>query len=171
MIKSLFSLLKGLAPSLFRDLSALRDMISSAGVKATKRALRRRNEREKCIIPCVAYAHNNKRKLRHESIPTEVFLFLSAKKSRNRLDASLLIWAFLENQMLAKIHIVIPIEKEIISALENRFSFVDCISQRKIWRKTFGLISILIPYHFYASLLANKVAYFRYCPLVVVDDS
>ena len=38
---------------------------------------------------------------------------------------------FCENQMLAKIHIIIPVEKQIISALENYFPFVDRTSQTR----------------------------------------
>ena len=37
--------------------------------------------------------------------------------------------AFRENQMLAKVRIVILIEKQIMSALRNRFPFLDCTSQ------------------------------------------
>ena len=38
---------------------------------------------------------------------------------------------FCENQMLAKIDVVIPIGKQITSALENRFLFVDRTSQTR----------------------------------------
>ena len=57
--------------------------------------------------------------------------------------------------MLAKLHIVVPIEKQIMSGLENRFISSITLLKREIWRQTFGSISVLIPYHFYASLLAN----------------
>ena len=44
---------------------------------------------------------------------------------------------FLENQMLAKVHIVIPIEKKIMSALRNRFPFLDRTSQMQDMEKNF----------------------------------
>ena len=40
------------------------------------------------------------------------------------------------------------------------------LPKRKIWRKTFGPISILIPYHFMLRCWRTKVANFRYCPPV-----
>ena len=42
---------------------------------------------------------------------------------------------FRENQMHAKVYIVIPIEKEILSALRNRFPFLDRTSQRQDMEK------------------------------------
>ena len=54
-----------LAPSLFRDISALRNIVTSAGAQTLKRTLRR-----KCA-------------------PAEVTMYLSADVSRNRLGASL----------------------------------------------------------------------------------
>ena len=44
---------------------------------------------------------------------------------------------FRENQMHANVYIVIPIEKQILSALGNRFSFLDRTSQRQDMEKTF----------------------------------
>ena len=46
--------------------------------------------------------------------------------------------AFRENQMPAKVRIIIPIEKQIMSALRNRFPFLDRTSQtqdieKNIW--------------------------------------
>ena len=47
-----------------------------------------------------------------------------------------------------------------MSVLGNRFPFIDRTSQTRLKEKTFGAISVLIPYYFYASL----VAYFCFCP-------
>ena len=58
--------------------------------------------------------------------------------------------------MRAKIHIAISIEKQIVSALRNRFPFVDRTSQTRDMEKRSLRIIILIPYHFYMSSLANK---------------
>ena len=41
------------------------------------------------------------------------------------------IGAFRESQIHAKVYIVIPIEKQILSALRNRFPFLDRTSQRQ----------------------------------------
>ena len=76
-----------------------------------------------------------------------------------------------ENQMIGKIHIVTPIEKQIVSALENRFPLVDCTPQTRDKEKRSEPISVLISDHFYASSLANKGYFFRYCPSVVVCES
>ena len=73
---------------------------------------------------------------------------------------------FRENQMLAKAHIVILIENQIMPAFGNRFAFVDHTSQTRDMEETFGKISVVIPYYFHASLLATKVAHFRCCPSV-----
>ena len=43
-----------------------------------------------------------------------------------------------------------------MSALKDRFPFLDRTSQMQDMEKTFGPISVLIPYYFYSSLLANK---------------
>ena len=42
---------------------------------------------------------------------------------------------FRENQMHARVYIVIPIEKQILSALRNRFPFLDRTSQRQAMEK------------------------------------
>ena len=42
---------------------------------------------------------------------------------------------FRENQMHAKVYIVIPIEKQILSALRNRFPFLDRTSQKQDMEK------------------------------------
>ena len=42
---------------------------------------------------------------------------------------------FRENQMHAKVYIVIPIEKQILSALRNGFPFLDRTSQRQDMEK------------------------------------
>ena len=69
--------------------------------------------------------------------------------------------------MLAKITIVIPIEKQIMSALGNRFPVVHCISQmrdieKNIW-SDFSFNNLL----FNASLLGRtKAAKFSYCSSV-----
>ena len=42
---------------------------------------------------------------------------------------------FRENQMHAKVYIAIPIEKQILSALRNRFPFLDRTSQRQDMEK------------------------------------
>ena len=52
--------------------------------------------------------------------------------------------AFRESQMHEKVYIVIPIEKQIFSALTNRFPFLDRTSQRQDMEKNIGPISILI---------------------------
>ena len=43
-----------------------------------------------------------------------------------------------ENKMLAKIHIVTPIEKQIVSALQNRFPLLDCTPQTRNMEKRSG---------------------------------
>ena len=72
------------------------------------------------------------------------------------------IGTFRENQMHAKVYIVIPIEKQMLSTLRNRFPFLDRTSQRQDMEKNSGPISILIPYYFCASLLANKGCKFSF---------
>ena len=42
---------------------------------------------------------------------------------------------FRKNQMHAKVYIVIPIEKQVLSALRNRFPFLDHTSQRQDMEK------------------------------------
>ena len=49
---------------------------------------------------------------------------------------------FRENQMHAKVYIFIPIERQILSALRNRFPFLDRTSQRQDMEKNIGPISI-----------------------------
>ena len=61
-----------------------------------------------------------------------------------------------ENQKHAKVYIVIPIEKQILSALRNRFPFLNRTSQRQDMEKNIRPPSVVIPYYFCASLLANK---------------
>ena len=46
--------------------------------------------------------------------------------------------AFRENQMHAKVYIVISIEKQILSALRNCFPFLDRTSQRQDMEKNIG---------------------------------
>ena len=69
---------------------------------------------------------------------------------------------FRENQMHTKDYIVITIEKQILSALRNRFPFLDRTSQRQDMEKNIGPTSILIPYYFCALLLANKGCKFSF---------
>ena len=57
---------------------------------------------------------------------------------------------FRENQMHAKVYIVISMEKQTLSTLRNRFPFLDRTSQKQDMEKIFGPISILIPYYFCA---------------------
>ena len=71
-------------------------------------------------------------------------------------NVSLFKGTFQKNQILAKVLAVIPIEKQIVSILGNRFPFFARTSQKRIMEKTFGPISISIPYHFYSPLLANR---------------
>ena len=59
-------------------------------------------------------------------------VIFGAMKSIRYEPIKLLKWAFRENKILAKIHIVMSIEKQIMSALGNRFfSFVDRTSQTR----------------------------------------
>ena len=67
--------------------------------------------------------------------------------------------------MLAKIHVVISIEKQIISAVKNRFPFVNRAYQTRDMEKNCRPISVLILYHSYASLLANKGSIFSLLPV------
>ena len=46
------------------------------------------------------------------------------------------------------------------------FLFSIALLKGKIWRETFGPISILIPYYFVLRCWRTKVANFRYCPPV-----
>ena len=73
--------------------------------------------------------------------------------------------------MLARINIVMPIVKQIMPVIKIVTLSSIVLLKRKIRRKTFGLKLSLIPYHFYASLLANKGCIFCYCPSVVVGES
>ena len=69
------------------------------------------------------------------------------------------------NQMLAKVHIIIVIEKQIMSLLENCFPFVDSTSQtRDMEKKKFGPISVLMPYYFCVLLFANKCCIVSFLP-------
>ena len=79
--------------------------------------------------------------------------------SENFPQFSTIKGAFRENQMHAKVYIVIPIEKQILLALRNRRT-----SQRQDMEENIGPISILIPYYFCASLLANKGCKFSLLP-------
>ena len=67
-----------------------------------------------------------------------------------------------ENQMLAKIHIVIPIDRQNMSDGRNHFLFVNHTSQTRDMEKNIRPISVLVSYHFYASLLANKDCIFSF---------
>ena len=75
---------------------------------------------------------------------------------------------FHENQMHAKVYIVIPIVKQILSALRNRFPFLDRTSQRQDMEKNiwtdFNFNTLLTI--FVLRCWRTKVANFRYCPPV-----
>ena len=77
-----------------------------------------------------------------------------------------------ENRMLAKIHIVIPIVKQIMSALENGVPFVDHATsmrdmEENIWNNfNFDTLSYLV---FVPGEQRQDI--FRYCPSVVVGES
>ena len=74
--------------------------------------------------------------------------------------------AFRESQIHVKVYIVIPIEKQILSALRNRFPLLDRTSQRQDMERNIWTDSILIPYYFALRCWRTKVANFRYCPPV-----
>ena len=98
---------------------------------------------------------------------TKVLTYLSKANSDSKfclVNSHIFKGAFRENQMHAKVYIVIPIEKQIFSALRNRFPFLDRTSQRQDMEKNIGPISILIPYYFCAPLLAKKGCKFSLLP-------
>ena len=77
---------------------------------------------------------------------------------------------FRESQMLAKVHIVIPIEKQITSALRNRFPCFYRTSQTQDMEKTFGPISLLIPDYFYVRCWQTKLQIFVIVRRLVVGE-
>ena len=72
--------------------------------------------------------------------------------------------------MLAKIHIVIPIEKQIMSALENRFLFVDRTSQTRDMEKNILTNFSVNTLSYLRVVVFVEVAYFRHCPSVVIVE-
>ena len=58
----------------------------------------------------------------------------------------LMTGTFRENQTLAKVLIVITIEKQILSALRNSFPFSVTLLKRKIWRKNIWIDFDFMPH-------------------------
>ena len=74
---------------------------------------------------------------------------------------------FHENQMHAKVYIVIPIKKQILSALRNRFPFLYRTSQRQDMEKNIWTdFNFNTPTIFELRCWRTKAANFRYCPPV-----
>ena len=62
-------------------------------------------------------------------------MFASSRCVANFSSVHDLKGTFRENQMHAKVYIVIPIEKQILPSLRSRFPFLDCTSQRQDMEK------------------------------------
>ena len=68
--------------------------------------------------------------------------------------------------MHAEVYIVIPIAKQILSALRNCFLFLDRTSQRQYGEKHLDPFQFYYPTIFVLRYWRTKVADFRYCPPV-----